>query len=151
MSDYKTPLKDINKIDKNIKIVFITSEFNRDYTSRLEALNEHFLKENGFSNIERYNVPGAFEIPAFTKKIIEIKKPDLIICLGVVVRGETTHYDMVAGESARGIMNISIESKTAMINGILTCENFEQVEARVNYSAAVSGLNLLSELVKIRG
>lgn len=151
MSDYKTPLKDINKIDKNIKIVFITSEFNRDYTSRLEALNEHFLKENWFSNIERYNVPGAFEIPAFTKKIIEIKKPDLIICLWVVVRWETTHYDMVAWESARGIMNISIESKTAMINWILTCENFEQVEARVNYSAAVSWLNLLSELVKIRG
>lgn len=149
MSDYKSPLKDISEIPKNIKIIFITSEFNKDYTSRLEVLNQQFLEEKWFTNIEKYNVPGAFEIPAFTKKIIEKKNPDLILTLWVIVRWETTHYDYVAWDTARAIMDLSVASDTPIIFGLLTCENFEQVEARMNPSAAVSWLNLLSELIKI--
>jgi len=77
---------DYSSLDENLKIVFVTSEFNRNYTSALEEKNEMFLRENGFKNIEKFLVPGAFEIPAFLEKVIEKKEPDLIICFGVVVR-----------------------------------------------------------------
>ncbi|MDD3144520.1 MAG: 6,7-dimethyl-8-ribityllumazine synthase [Candidatus Gracilibacteria bacterium] len=152
MSNYKMQNGDYSKLDKNMKVVFVTAEFNRDFTKALEDINEELLRVNGFNNVEKFLVPGAFEIPAFVKLVKQKLNPDLIICFGVVIRGETTHYEMVAGESARGIMNISIEDKnsTAYINGILTCENEEQVKARISPIYALSGLNLLAERKKVK-
>lgn len=150
MSKYKIVKNDYKKLNKDIEIVFITSEFNRDFTKSLEDINEKFLVENGFKNIKKFLVPWAFEIPWFLQKIIKKSNPDLVICFWVVVRWETTHYEMVAWESARWIMNISIKSThTAIINWILTCENDEQVKARISETYALSGLNLVSEIERI--
>ncbi|MDD2870648.1 MAG: 6,7-dimethyl-8-ribityllumazine synthase [Candidatus Gracilibacteria bacterium] len=150
MSNYKIEKNDYEELNKDIEIVFITSEFNRDFTKALEDTNEKFLIDNGFKNIKKFLVPGAFEIPGFLKKVKSNLKPDLIICFGVIIRGETTHYEMVAGESARGIMDITLKGgNTAIINGILTCENEEQVKARISNTYALSGLNLVLEIDKI--
>lgn len=151
MSNYKMQIWNYSKLDKNIKIVFVSAEFNRDFTKALEDVNEKLLKDNWFNNVEKFLVPGAYEIPAFVKLVKQKLNPDLIICFWVVIRWETTHYEMVAWESARGIMNISIEdnTSTAYINWILTCENEEQVKARISSTYALSGLNLLSERKKI--
>lgn len=151
MSNYKMQLWDYSKLDKNIKIVFVTAEFNRDFTKALEDVNEKLLKDNWFNNVEKFLVPWAYEIPAFVKLVKQKLNPDLVICFWVVIRWETTHYEMVAWESARWIMNISIEdnTSTAYINGILTCENEEQVKARISSTYALSWLNLLSERKKI--
>ncbi|MDQ7009068.1 MAG: 6,7-dimethyl-8-ribityllumazine synthase [Candidatus Gracilibacteria bacterium] len=150
MSDYKIKKSDYSVLSTSIKIVILTSEFNRNYTSALEEKNIEFLEKRGFTNIEKFMVPGAFEIPAFLEKIIEKKNPDLIICFGVVIRGATTHYEMVAGESARGIMDISlVNPQLTIINGILTCENEKQVEERITDTYALSGLNVLSEIKKL--
>lgn len=150
MSNYKMQLQDLSKIDKNSKIVFVTSEFNRNFTKSLEDKSESFLNEHWFKNISKYLVPGAYEIPSILKLIVEKNKPDLVICFWVVIRWETTHYEMVAWESARWIMNVSLENpKTSIINWILTCENEAQVIARINEWYAVSGLNLLVEKSKI--
>lgn len=143
-------LQDLSKIDKNSKIVFVTSEFNRNFTKSLEDKSESFLNEHWFKNISKYLVPGAYEIPSILKLIIEKNKPDLVICFWVVIRWETTHYEMVAWESARWIMNVSLENPSiSIINWILTCENEAQVIARINEWYAVSGLNLLVEKSKI--
>lgn len=151
MSHYSLQEKDYSSLDKNIKIVIVSTEWNRNYTLQMEEINQKFLEKNGFHNITKYMVPGAYEIPYMVKTIINTYAPDLIIALGVVIRWETTHYDMVAGESARGLTNIALQkdNKTAIINGILTCENTQQVEARINDNYALSGLNYLSELFKI--
>lgn len=152
MSDYKMIKWDYSSLDKNLKIVFISAEFNRNFTKKLEEINENFLRNNWFDNIEKFLVPWAFEIPWFLRKVKEKLKPDLVICFWVVIRGETTHYDMVAWESARGIMNISLEdSSLAIINAILTCENEEQVSVRIEKSEvySISWLNLLWEIKKI--
>lgn len=150
MSDYKIKEADYSNIDENIKIVFVTSEFNRNYTSALEEKNEEFLRGKWFKNIEKFLVPGAFEIPAFLERVIEKKEPDLIICFGVVVRWATTHYEMVAWESARWIMDVClVNSDITIINWILTCENEKQVEERISETYALSGLNLLAENKKI--
>lgn len=151
MSNYKMQNWDYSKLDKNIKVVFVTAEFNRNFTKSLEDINEKLLNDNWFKNVEKFLVPGAFEIPAFVKLVKQKLNPDLIICFWVVIRWETTHYEMVASESARWIMNISIEdnTSTAYINWILTCENEEQVKARISSTYALSGLNLLSERKKV--
>lgn len=150
MSNYKMQLQDTSLLDKNLKIVFITSEFNRDFTKWLEDKSEKFLNDLWFNNISKYLVPWAYEIPAFLKLVLENVKPDLVICFWVVIRWETTHYEMVASESARWITNVTLEyPSTAIINWILTCENEEQVKARINEGYVLSWLNLLIEKQKI--
>jgi 6,7-dimethyl-8-ribityllumazine synthase len=81
MSDYKTTLKNIDHIDRDIRIAFVVGEFNLHHTAPLEKINREFLEENGFGNIDSYWVPGAFEIPGFTAKILEGDQYDLVITL----------------------------------------------------------------------
>ncbi len=150
MSDYTAWLKNIDDLDEDIRIAFVVWEFNREYTSRLEKDNREFLAEQGFENTETFFVPGAFEIPAFTKKLLENEDYDLVITLWVVIRGATPHFDYVCGESSRAIMDLTLAYDTPIIFGILTCNTVEQVEERMWHGFAISGLNLLAELEKIQ-
>lgn len=150
MSNYTAWLKNIDNLDEDIRIAFVVWEFNLDYTSRLEKDNREFLAEQGFENTETFFVPGAFEIPAFTKKLLENEEFDLVITLWVVIRGATPHFDYVCGESSRAIMDLTLAYDTPIIFGILTCNTVEQVEERMGHGFAISGLNLLSELDKIQ-
>lgn len=149
MSDYKSLEKNISNIPKNIKIAFITAEFNKEYTSQMEEVAEKYLVENHFREIERFYVPGAFEIPGMIARVIQEKPFDLIYCFGVVIRGDTNHYDYVCGEAARGIMDMTMKHRVPIIFGLLTCDTKKQVEERINNHLAISGLNLLSETLKI--
>lgn len=75
-------------------------------------------------------VPGAFEIPFAAKKLAASGRVDAVICLGAVVRGETSHYDFVAGECARGIQDVQLEVGVPVLFGVLTTEDVAQAEAR---------------------
>ena len=151
MSNYIIKENNYSKLDKNIKIVFISAEFNREYTKQQEEVNEVLLNDNWFNNITKFLVPWAFEVPGFLNKVITKLNPDLVICFWVVIRGETTHYEMVAWESARWIMDISLcNNDTAIINAILTCENEEQVKNRISNTYSISWLNLLKEINNIK-
>lgn len=150
MSNYKNELKDISNLSTEIKITIIISDFNSDETKRLLQENIDFLQNNWFKNIEVFHVPWAFEIPGFVSRILKNNNSDLIITLWVVVRWETTHYESVAFETGRWVMELSIKNNTPIIFWVLTCENFEQVEKRINVSASISGLNLLSEVNKLK-
>jgi 6,7-dimethyl-8-ribityllumazine synthase len=97
--------------------------------------------EKAGASAEIYEVPGALEIPAairFAVKAMDVasgrRRFDGYVALGCVIRGETTHYDTVAGESARGLMDLALRHSLALGNGILTCETHEQawVRAAVN-------------------
>lgn len=150
MSDYVIKDEDFSSIRKDLKVAIVTAEFNEDYTSRLEKINVDFLKNQWVEDITIFNVPGALEIPAMAKRIAEELEPDLVLCFGVVVRGDTTHYDLVTWESARGLMDLSLEYfDTSFINGVLTCEDFDQVEARIRPVYAISGLKLIKECQKL--
>lgn len=149
MSDYKAILKDLSQVAKNISIAFVVGEFNREHTGALEKANREFLNENGFTNIETYWVPWAFEIPGFTAKLLEGGNVDLVITLWVVIRGDTPHFDYVCNEASRGIMDLTLAYDTPIIFGILTCNTEAQVLERIGHGFAVSGLNLLSELAKL--
>nr|MDD3719909.1 6,7-dimethyl-8-ribityllumazine synthase [Candidatus Gracilibacteria bacterium] len=148
MSNFVTSLKDISLIDTDINIAFVVGEFNREYTKELEDINIAFLNDNGFENVVSFYVPGAFEIPGMTRKILESGEFDLIITLGVVIRGDTPHFDYVCNEASRGIMDLTMSYDVPIIFGLLTCNNEEQVKQRIKPVYALSGLNLLSELIE---
>ncbi len=75
-------------------------------------------------------VPGAFELPAVAKRLAASRKHDAIVCLGAVVRGETPHFDYVAGEASRGIARTSYESGVPVLFGVLTTDTEEQALER---------------------
>lgn len=75
-------------------------------------------------------VPGAFEIPFASKRVALSGRVDAMVCLGAVIRGETSHYDFVAGECARGIQDVQLEVGIPVIFGVLTTEDVAQAEAR---------------------
>lgn len=143
-------LNSISHIPKNIRVVFIGADFNKKYTGALEEITEEVLTENHFRTITKYRVPGAFEIPAMIERVIAKWEVDLIYCFWVVIRGATSHYDYVCSETARGIMDASMRHpETPIIFWLLTCENTEQVEERINKNLAISGLNLLAACKEI--
>lgn len=143
MSHYTLQKEDYSKLDKNISIAIITAQFNKNFTDQLELLNKDFLIAEWFNNIHTYKVPGAYEIPGLAKQIIDNKSADLIICLWVVIKWDTPHFDYVCWESARGIMNLTIQSHIPIMNGILTCFSEKQVNERLKPVYALSGLNTL--------
>jgi 6,7-dimethyl-8-ribityllumazine synthase len=138
MSDYKATLKDLSEIRKDISIAFVVGEFNKEHTESLEIANREFLLENGFENVDTYWVPGAFEIPGFAAKLLEADTYDLIITIGVVIRGDTPHFDYVCNEASRGIMDLTLAYETPIIFGILTCNTEAQVLERIGHGFALS-------------
>lgn len=91
------------------------------------------------ATFDRVTVPGALEIPAAIRFAANIHRYNGYVALGCVIRGETTHYDIVANESARGIMELTLQAHLAIGNGILTCENEEQAWARARKSELDKG------------
>ena len=102
-------------------------------------------------DVATYRVPGCFELPLAAKRLIEADdKLDAVVALGVVVRGETPHFDYVAGECARGIMTVQIATGVPIGFGVLTTENLVQAEERADpergdkgYEAAIAAATLL--------
>lgn len=104
----------------------------RFYDDIADSLVAGAIAELESQSIEygRITVPGALEIPAAIK--FACKKYDAFIALGCVIRGETSHYDIVAGESARALMDLSIQYDLCIGNGILTCEDIQQAIVRAD-------------------
>ena len=102
-------------------------------------------------DIAVYRVPGCFELPLAAKRLIEAdEKLDAVVALGVVVRGETPHFDFVAGECARGLMTVQLATGVPIGFGVLTTENLVQAEERADpargdkgYEAAIAAASLL--------
>jgi len=149
MSEHTGELKQISNIPKNIHIAFVTADFNSYYTDQLEEVTQNLLEKEHFRNITKYRVPGALEIPAMLQRVLKKWNYDLIYCFWVVIRWETSHYDIVCNESARGVMDITLKSETPIIFWVLTCENKEQVEARITEHLGIAGLNLLSQCLNV--
>ncbi|MDX1541733.1 MAG: 6,7-dimethyl-8-ribityllumazine synthase [Geminicoccaceae bacterium] len=87
------------------------------------------LTQGGASH-DRVLVPGALEIPAAVR--LGLGRYDAFVALGCVIRGETSHYDIVAGESARGLMDLAVREGALIGNGILTCDNADQARRRAD-------------------
>ena len=112
-----------------MKIAIITAPFYRHISDGLyQGAVDYLNREN--VEFERFDVPGALEVPLACQYLAQTNRFDAIVALGAVIRGETAHFDHVCEQSARGIMNVSLENNMPIGNGIITVENEKQAMAR---------------------
>jgi len=115
-----------------LRFAIVVSRFNSAITDRLLEGAEDALKKSGAAHedVEIVHVPGAFELPLAAKKLASQGDYDALIAVGCVVRGDTTHYDYVCSETARGIQLAQMDTGVPIIFCVLTCETQEQALAR---------------------
>lgn len=133
-----------NLVAKEVKIGIVAARFNEFITSKLlsgaqDALVRHDVKDD---NIDVAWVPGAFEILLIADKMAKSGKYDAVICLGAVIRGNTSHYDYVCSEVSKGIAHVSLESGIPVMFGVVTTENIEQAIERAGTKAGNKGFDV---------
>ena len=132
------------------KHAIVVSRFNEFITESLlkgalDSLYRHGVKEEDITVVR---VPGAYEIPLTADKLAKSKKYDSVICIGAVIRGSTSHYDFVAGESAK-VGNIGLQNSIPVIFGVLTTENIEQAIERAGTKAGNKGAEAATTAIEM--
>ena len=124
-----------------LKIGIVVSRFNDLISKRLlEGAEDCIVRHNGdTNNIDVFYVPGSFEIPLTAKKIAQSKRYDAIICLGTLIRGNTSHFDFIAAEVSKGISQISLEFSMPISFGVLTTDTIEQAIERAGTKSGNKG------------
>ena len=128
-------------IATDLKIAFVVSRFNEFVSERLlEGALDSLARHGGNKDeVTVLRVPGAFELPLTAKKLAESGKFDAIVCLGVVIRGETSHYDYICANASSGIASASLETGVPVSFGLLTTETLEQAIERSGSKAGNQG------------
>ncbi|MGN0181823.1 MAG: 6,7-dimethyl-8-ribityllumazine synthase [Candidatus Ornithomonoglobus sp.] len=126
---------------EGLKIGIVASRFNEFITSKLisgarDCLVRHGVKDE---DITLAWVPGAFELPLMAKKMVMNMSFDAVICVGAVIRGATSHYEMVCNETAKGIAQVSLNSGIPVLFGVLTTDTIEQAIERAGTKAGNKG------------
>jgi 6,7-dimethyl-8-ribityllumazine synthase len=114
-----------------MRFAIAVARFNRDVTEELLAGAETALRKHDAADVTVAWVPGAFELPLVAKQFATSGTVDAVICLGAVIRGETAHFEYVAGEAAAGITRASLDTGVPVIFGVLTVDNREQARERL--------------------
>ena len=140
-------------------VAIVVSRFNESVTQRLvdgalDALQRHGGERE---NIDVVWVPGAWELPAATRALLATERYDAIIALGAVIRGETPHFDFVAGEASRGLAEVGADFDVPIGFGLLTTDTMEQAEARAGgvhgnkgWDAALAALEMVTLFERLR-
>ncbi|MCD8023123.1 MAG: 6,7-dimethyl-8-ribityllumazine synthase [Lachnospiraceae bacterium] len=142
-----------------MKVGIIASRFNSLIVQKLldgavDGLVRHGVEEE---NIDAAWVPGAFEIPVLAKQMAMSGKYDAVICVGAVIRGSTSHYELVANEMTKGIAQVGLESGIPVLFGVITTENIEQAIERAGskagnkgYDCALSAIEMVNLMGQLR-
>lgn len=134
------------------RVAVVTSRFNEQVTERLAAAARACLLEHGVPEdaIDSISVPGAFELPAAAARALRTGRYDALVVLGCVIRGETPHFDFVAGEATRSVGTLALEADVPIGFGLLTTEDGPQALARAGgargnkgWEAAEAALEML--------
>ena len=128
------------------KILIVISNYYTDISNNLLKNAKSILQNR--AKLKVINIPGVFEIPVVIAK--NIKKFDGFVALGCVIKGETPHFDLISQATTNAIMNLSIENKKPIGNGIITCLNMKQAKARSGYSSkANKGLEASKAVISV--
>src|SRR6202034_3369750 len=143
-----------------LRIGVVASQFNNFITDRLLAGALDALQQTGAldEQIQIVRVPGSFELPIVAKKLAVSGRFDSIICIGCVLRGETSHYDVVVSETARGIQLAQLDTGVPLIFCVLTCDTLEQAIDRAGlksgnkgYDSGLAAAEMANLLRRLRG
>ncbi len=135
---------------KGLRVAVVVARFNEFVTRRLlegatDTLSRHGVNDE---DIVLSWVPGSFELPIIAKTLGQTGQYDAVICLGAVIRGETDHYEMVAGQAAAGISAVGRETGVPTIFGVLTTENMEQAINRAGGKSGNLGSNAAAAAIE---
>ena len=125
------------------KILIVVANYYKDISKGLLSSSRRLIPKS--SNVNIIKVPGVFEIPITIKK--NIKKYDAFIALGCVIKGQTPHFDFISQSTINAIMDLSVDNKKPIGNGIITCLNSKQAKARKKkgFEATKAVLSVLSQ------
>src|SRR5688572_19446451 len=142
------------------RFAVIVSRFNEPVTAKLldgamDALTRHGTSPE---DVDVVWVPGAWELPVLARRLLATDRYDALVALGAVIRGETPHFDYVAGEASRGLATASAEYDRPIGFGVLTCDSMEQAEARAGgahgnkgWDAAMAALEMVNLFERLDG
>jgi 6,7-dimethyl-8-ribityllumazine synthase len=142
------------------RFAVVASRFNEVITQRLVDGALDALVKHGavFEDVDLVWVPGAWELPAAARRVLVTERYDAIVAVGAVIRGETPHFEYVAGEASRGLADASAEFDTPIGFGLLTCDNMAQAEARAGgehgnkgWDAALAALEMVDLFTQLTG
>jgi 6,7-dimethyl-8-ribityllumazine synthase len=114
-----------------MRFAVVAARFNHDVTEPLCAGAEKTLRDHGAADVHVAWVPGAFELPLVAKRFAQSGAVDAVVCIGAVIRGETPHFEYVAGECAAGLTRASLDTGIPIAFGVLTVEDRAQAQERV--------------------
>jgi 6,7-dimethyl-8-ribityllumazine synthase len=131
-----------NLVGTGLKIAIVASRWNDFMSSRLlegarDALVRHGVAEE---DVDVALVPGSFELPLAAQRVARSGRYDAVVCLGVVIRGATPHFDYVAGEAAKGIAQVALQSGVPVTFGVVTADTLEQAIERAGSKAGNKGV-----------
>ena len=126
---------------RGLRFGVVVSRFNDFITSNLltgamDVFSQYGVKED---DLKVLKVPGAFELPQAARKLCSTGNFDAIVCLGAVIRGETSHFDYICAEASRGVGQVGLEFNIPVLFGVLTTENLEQAVARSGSGSSNKG------------
>ena len=126
-----------------LRIAVIAGRFNSFITERLlEGAIDAFVRSGGERDaIDLVRVPGSWEMPVVAAELARQKRHDAIVCLGAVIRGETPHFDYVAGNAASGLAGIAVETGVPVVFGVLTTNTVEQAVDRAGAKSGNKGFD----------
>ena len=136
-----------DKVNVNKKIALVAAKWNAELVQELVKSGAAHLEALGFSNLKIVYVPGAWELVHAAQK--ELAHADGVIAFGVVIRGETTHYELISESVGQGLMQISIDAKKPVGFGLIATENLQQAKDRVSSSKLNKGREIAQSLVEM--
>jgi 6,7-dimethyl-8-ribityllumazine synthase len=113
------------------RVALCVARFYTELADKLEGGARSALEQAGIADVDRFEVPGAFELPVVAAYAARSGRYDAVVCLGAVIRGETDHYDYVCAEAARGIQRVQLDTGVPCGFGVLTVDTMEQALDRV--------------------
>ena len=143
-----------------MRLGIVAARFNETVVRTLVAGATDVARRSGVADddIELAWVPGAFEIPVVAEALARSGRVDAVICLGAVIRGDTPHFDYVAGQAASGVAKVGLDAGVPVIFGVLTTDTAEQAEARAGgkagnkgADAALAAIETVNVLRSVRG
>jgi 6,7-dimethyl-8-ribityllumazine synthase len=149
----QAPKAVVSRVSKGVRVAVAAARFNSEIVDELLAGCLRRLGELGVGGdrVDVLRVPGAFELPVTAAALARSGRYGAVVCLGAVIRGETPHFDYVAGEAARGIQNVAVDAGVPVIFGVLTTDTQEQATDRIGGKHGHAGERAAEAAVEMIG